>query len=227
MEYELSREMEIVIGIATFALVLLNFWNISRNNKKQLDTATNERPDSVMIRNYRVEANFIELLKTAVIFSVNSFFFIIIPTSLLVIFVAGIWPISLFWLAVFAIGVFIFGFFLVSFMLVANIYFRPYPRTILYHELSGFFRRQGKYVWTVVHQPFIAVDAHGISGKFTLPWERVYAVKVLDYNKLQISYNRKPRWLVKLLQADSFMLSVESSDQVNKIINFWKDYSLQ
>lgn len=224
MEYELSREIEIAIGIAAFALVLLILWEIRRNNKRQLDTAINDQPESLMIWNYRVEANFIELLKTAVIFSFNSFFFIIIPTSLLVIFVAGIWPISLFWLVVFAIGVFIFGFFMVSFMLVANIYFRPYPRTILYHELSGFFRRQGKYVWTVAHQPFIVVDAYGISGMFTLPWYRVYKVEHLDPYKLQIRYNRRPRWLVNLLQADSFVLTVESKEEARRVVDLWNKY---
>ena len=218
----MSREIEIIIWLASFALVMLIFWDISRNNKKQLDTVIADQAESMVITNYKVEANFIDFFKTVVIFSVNSFFFVIIPTSLIVMFVAGIWPIPIFWLVVLYMGLFIFGFFMVSFLLVVNIYFSFYPGTVLYHELSGFLRRQGKYVWTIAHQPFIVVDTHGISGKFTLPWDRVYSVEHLDPHKLQIRYYRRPHWLVNLLQADTFVLVVGSREEAGRVVDLWK-----
>lgn len=90
----------------------------------------------------------------------------------------------------------------------------------LYDEYSPHLLASKKF--TTVDRPFIVVDEFGIEGWFALSWERVYAIQLLDQNRLLISYRRRPQWLASLLRANSFILVVHDNEKVAKIMDLWQ-----
>ena len=221
MEYSLSTEWQILIWIIAIILGSLVVWDQSRNYKKNLDAAKTDKNNNLVIFNYKIRASFIDLSKAVAIHSIKAFYLVIVPTSLIVFMVGEIWPTSFFWFVVTYLGLFVAGLCNILFIVFLSVFFSIYPRTILYHELSGFLRRQGKYVWIVGDKPFIVINDYGISGKFTLPWERIYEVYVLDEQTISIKYNKKPRWLATLLRADNVVLIIKDTAQVRQLLDVW------
>jgi len=221
MENSLSTEWQILIWIISFILASLVVWDITRNNKKGLDAAKTDKNNNLVIFDYKIQASFIDLSKAIVIHSIKAFYLIIVPMSLIAFMVGEIWPTSFFWFVVTYFGFFIFGLCSILFIVFLSVFFSIYPRTVLYHEFSGFFRRQGEYWWFAIDKPFIVINDYGITGRFTLPWERIYEVYVLDEQTISIKYNKKPRWLATLLRADNIVLIIKDTAQVRQLLDFW------
>jgi hypothetical protein len=66
----------------------------------------------------------------------------------------------------------------------------------------------------------IYVNEFGIDGRFALSWKRVYKLQQSE-SAITIYYNRRPRWLAKLLQADSFRLKVSDESTAQEISKLW------